>query len=71
MDNSITAVLYHSQRFEVISLTQPNKMVNYTKTICWPLTTNYFSVFDHFVRLVFKGLISKLLCLGTTGTFSL
>ena len=33
-------------------------MVKHTQIICWVLPTNSLSVFDHFVRLVLKGLNS-------------
>ena len=35
---------------------QPHRMVKCTQTIRWQLPTNCLSVFDHFVRLVLKGL---------------
>ena len=34
---------------------QPDKMVNYTQTICRLLPTNCLGVFDHFVGLGLKG----------------
>ena len=39
---------------------QLHKMVKHTQTICGllPMPTNYLSLFDHFVGLVIKGLIT-------------
>ena len=37
----------------------PTKMVKHTQTIRRLLPTHYFIVFDHYVELAFKGLISK------------
>ena len=47
-------------------------MVKHTQTIHWLLQTNFLSVFDHFVRLALKGVIScrvsimKLSCKNST-----
>ena len=40
--------------------TNPTKWSNTLKQFVGKLPTNYLSVFDHFVKLVFKGLISFL-----------
>ena len=37
---------------------QPHKMVKHTQTIRRQETTNYLSVFDHFLGLAIKGLTS-------------
>ena len=38
-----------------------HKMVKHIQTICKPLPTICLSVFDHFVELVLKGLIYKVI----------
>ena len=38
---------------------QPHKMVKHTQTIRRQETTNYLSVFDHFMGLAIKGLTSS------------
>ena len=49
-----------SEQFVTINLKhQPHKIVKHTKTICWLLLTNCLSVFDHFVGLALKGLLTK------------
>ena len=37
---------------------QPDKVVRHTQTVRRQIPTNCLSVFDHFVGLMFKGLIS-------------
>ena len=47
-----------SEQFVTINLKhQPHKIVKHTKTICWLLSTNCLSVFDHFVWLALKRLL--------------
>ena len=49
---------------------KPTKWPNILKQFVGNLATNFLNVFDHFVGLVFKGLIfqnwSKVLCLGVS-----
>ena len=40
---------------------QPHKMVKHTQKLCWLFSTKSLSVFKHFVELVLKGLIWKML----------
>ena len=40
---------------------QSHKMVKHTQTICWQKPTICLSVFDHFVKLELKGIISSIM----------